>query len=60
VIAFAVRKFIQTDRPDTDPEYTRMLVHVFLAAERARRHIPALEPSPPLATPEPEAPRQAA
>lgn len=59
-IAFAVREFILAGRPDSDPEYTRKLVHVFSAAKRTRRHASAPEPSPTVVAPEPEEPRQAA
>lgn len=58
-IAFAAREFILAGRPDSDPDYTRKLVHVFSAAKRPRRRVPAPSASPPVA-PEPEAPRRAA
>lgn len=60
LIAFAVREFILAGRPDSDPDFTRKLVHVFSAAKRARRRTPTRSVPPPAAAPEPEAPRRAA
>ncbi len=62
LIAFAMREIRIARRPDTDPEYTRKLVHVFSAAQRKRQRVQSPDAAPsPATAPEPEeAPRRAA